>query len=113
LIFHAVGPDRVGQEGDAGWAVDEAPGTPLIRAVHGGLPLREDGRRIAVMHGGRCQEGEPGMPVRLVVALKERGSPRLGVSEVVEARRISWRVFGGLELQLGKGIVFADPWSRQ
>jgi hypothetical protein len=85
LIFRAVDPDRVGQEGDARWTVDEAPRMLLVRAVHGGLPLRQDGRRIAVMHRGRCQEGELGMPVLLVVVVKERGTPRLGVGEVVEA----------------------------
>jgi len=113
LIFRAVDPDRVGQEGHARWAVDEAPGLVLVRAVHGGLPLRQDGRRIAVMHRGRCQEGEPGVPVLLVVVLKERGTPHLGVSEVVEALRIRGRVFGGLELRLGKWVAIADPRSRQ
>ncbi len=64
--------------------MDEAPGMLLIRPVHGGLPLRQDGRWIAVMHGGRRQEGEPGMPMRLVVVLKERGTPRLGVSPLLQ-----------------------------
>ena len=77
----------------------------LIRPVQSGLPLRGDGGRIAVMHGGRRQEGEPGMPMRLIVVLKERGTPRLGVSDVVEALHIRGRVLGGLERRLGKRVV--------
>ena len=53
------------------------------------------------------------MPVRFVVVVKERGTPGLGVREVVEPLRIGGRVFGGLELRLGERVVVADPWSRQ
>lgn len=61
LIFGAVDPDFGWETGDAWWSVDEPFWRALIRQVHRCLSLREDRRRVAVMHGGWCQKREPRM----------------------------------------------------
>ena len=82
MIVRFVDPHFLRQLGDARRPVHEALGVLLIRGVHGPLSLGEDAWRLPGVHGGGREPRQAFVFVLVVVVVKERTTPRLGVSRV-------------------------------
>ena len=104
-----IDPDRLGKPFEPRRAVDEALGPLEVGGHADAVPLGEDLVGSAVVDDRRCQVGQGGMVMLVVVPGEEHPMHLAGMLGRVEAAGEAGPVLEGFELGFREGVVVGDP----